>query len=162
MLGCILSKVLKDFTGHTAFYGEWEEIDKSLNAIMLLGHGFIDPRECRTDRPVYIKPACENWGFKGNSVGFEASYPPGPVTMTHAIQDAKGWRLLISEGELIDTPSLKINESSMIIKVEKPVRQYFEDLMHFGFSHHSIAAPGHVGKQLECFARQLGMDVCWL
>jgi L-arabinose isomerase len=162
VLGCIFSKVLKDFTGHTPFYGEWEEIDKSLNAIMLLGHGFIDPRECRTDRPVYIKPACENWGFKGDSVGFEASYSPGPITMTHAIQDAKGWRMLISEGELLDTPSLKINECSMIIKVDKPVRQYFHDLMHFGFSHHSIAAPGHVGKQLECFARQLGMTVNWL
>jgi L-arabinose isomerase len=82
--------------------------------------------------------------------------------MTHAIQDAKGWRMLISEGELVDTPSLKINECSMIIKVDKPVRQYFHDLMHFGFSHHSIAAPGHVGKQLECFARQLGMTVNWL
>ena len=162
VLGCILSKVLKDFTGHTPFFGEWEEIDKSLNAIMLLGHGFIDPRECRKDRPVYIKPACENWGFNGNSVGFEASYPPGPITMTHAIQDTKGWRLLISEGELLDTPSLKINESSMIVKVDKPVKQYFEELMRFGFSHHSIAAPGRVGKQLECFARQLDMDVCWL
>lgn len=162
VLGCILSKVLKDFTGHTPFFGEWEEIDKSLNAIMLLGHGFIDPRECRKDRPVYIKPACENWGFNGNSVGFEASYPPGPITMTHAIQDTKGWRLLISEGELLDTPSLKINECSMIVKVDKPVKQYFEELMRFGFSHHSIAAPGRVGKQLECFARQLDMDVCWL
>lgn len=162
VLGCILSKVLKDFTGHTPFFGEWEGIDKSLNAIMLLGHGFIDPRECRKDRPVYIKPACENWGFNGNSVGFEASYPPGPITMTHAIQDTKGWRLLISEGELLDTPSLKINECSMIVKVDKPVRQYLEELMRFGFSHHSIAAPGRVGKQLDCFARQLNMDVCWL
>jgi L-arabinose isomerase len=162
VLGCILSKVLKDFTGHTPFFGEWEEIDKSLNAIMLLGHGFIDPRECRPDRPVYIKPACENWGFKGNSVGFEASYPPGQITMTHAIQDAKGWRLLISEGELLDTPQMKINESFMIVKVDKPVKQYFEELMRFGFSHHSIAAPGRVGKQLECFARQLGMEVNWL
>lgn len=162
VLGCIMSKVLKDFTGHTPFYGEWEEIDKSLNAIMLLGHGFIDPRECRPDRPVYIKPACENWGFSGNSVGFEAAYKPGPITMTHTIQDTKGWRLLISEGELLDTPPMKINESSMIISVDKPVKQYFEQLMRYGFSHHSIAVPGRVGKQLECFARQLDIEVCWL
>ena len=162
VLGCILSKVLKDFTGHTAFYGEWEEMDKSLNAIMLLGHGFIDPRECREDRPVYIKPACENWGFEGNSVGFEATYKPGPITMTHTIQDTKGWRLLISEGELLDMPPMSINESYMIVRVQKPVKQYFEELMRHGFSHHSIAAPGHVGKQLECFARQLDMEVCWL
>ena len=82
--------------------------------------------------------------------------------MTHAIQDAKGWRLLISEGELLDTPQMKINESTMIVKVDKPVKQYFEELMRFGFSHHSIAAPGRVGKQLECLARQLGIVVNWL
>jgi L-arabinose isomerase len=162
VLGCIMSKVLKDFTGHTPFFGEWEEIDTSLNAVMLLGHGFLDPREGRSDRPVFIKPACENWGFEGNSVGFEASYPPGPITMTHAIQDTRGWRLLISEGELLDTPPMKINESSMVVKVEKPARQYFEELMRLGFSHHSIAVPGKVGRQLECLARQLDLEVCWL
>ncbi len=162
VLGCIMSKVLKDFTGHTPFFGEWEEMDMSLNAVMLLGHGFVDSRECRTDRPVHIKPASENWGFEGNSVGFEASYTPGPITMTHVIHDNEGWRLLISEGELLDTPTIKINESAMIVKVEKPVRQYFEELMRLGFSHHSIAVPGKVGSQLECLARQLDLKVCWL
>jgi len=44
---------------------------------------------------------------------------------------------------------MKINESSMVVKVEKPVRQYFENLIRYGFSHHSIAIPGKVGKQLE-------------
>lgn len=160
VLGCIMSKVLKDFTGHTAFFGEWEEIDQSLNAVMLLGHGFIDPRECRKDRPVRVNPACEDWGFKGNSVGFQATYPPGPVTMTHIIQDAKGWRLLISEGELLDTPSLKINECSLVVRVEKPIKDYFKELLRYGFSHHSIAAPGLVGDQLACFARQLDLEIC--
>ena len=162
VLGCIMSKVLKDFTGHTPFFGEWEEIDTELNAVMLLGHGFIDPRECRPDRPVFIKPACENWGFEGNSVGFEATYSPGPVTMTHVIQDTLGWRILISEGELLDTPPMKINESTLIVKVEKSVKQYFEELMRYGFSHHAIAVPGKVGRQLECLARQLDIEVCWL
>jgi len=57
---------------------------------------------------------------------------------------------------------MKINESSMVVKVEKPVRQYFENLIRYGFSHHSIAIPGKVGKQLECLTRQLDIDVCWL
>lgn len=162
VLGCIMSKVLKDFTGHTAFFGEWEELDQSLNAVMLLGHGFIDPRECRKDRPVQVNPACEDWGFEGNSVGFQATYPPGPVTMTHIIEDTKGWRLLISEGELLDTPPLKINESFLVVRVEKPIRDYFKELLRYGFSHHSIAAPGLVGDQLASFARQLDLEICRL
>lgn len=162
VLGCIMSKVLKDFAGHTPFFGEWEEVDLSLNAVMLLGHGFIDPREARRDRPVNVKPACENWGFEGNSLGFEATYPPGQVTMTHAIQDTKGWRLLVSRGELLDTEPLKINESFMVVRVEKPVKEYLRQLMRYGFSHHCIAAPGDVTEHLECFARQLDMEVCRL
>jgi len=161
-IGCIISKILKDFTGHTAFFGEWEEIDVSLNAVMLLGHGFIDPREARKDRPVNVQPACENWGFEGNSLGFEATYKPGPVTMAHAIHDPEGWRLLISKGELLDTEPLRISESTMIVRVEKPVKEYFKQLMHYGFSHHSIVVPGDVTEHLECLARQIDVKVCRL
>jgi len=161
-LGCIMSMALKDFSGRTPFFGEWEEVDLTLNALLILGHGFVDPRACRKDRPVRIRPACENWGFEGNAVGFEATYPPGPVTMTHAIHDCHGWRLLVSEGEILDTPPLHINESSLIIRVDKPIKQYFKELMNFGFSHHCIAVSGRYVEHLECLGRQLGMEICRL
>lgn len=162
VLGLIMSKVLKDFTGHTPFFGEWEEVDTSLNAVMLLGHGFVDPREARVDRQVQVQPTCEDWGFEGHSLGFQVAYTPGPVTITHVIQDPDGWRLLLSEGEILDTPPLKISESSMVIKVEKPVKQYLKQLMKFGFAHHSIAAPGEATAELESFAEQLGIGICRL
>jgi hypothetical protein len=82
--------------------------------------------------------------------------------MTHVIQDSKGWRLLISEGEQLDVPPLKINECALVVRVEKPIKQYFNELMHHGFSHHSIAIPGKIGKQLECLARQLSIEVNWI
>jgi L-arabinose isomerase len=160
VLGCIMSKVLKDFTGHTGFYGEYEEVDLPNNAIMFLGHGFIDVREARKDRPVKVGPACEAWGFEGNSLGFEATYPPGPVTMTHVIQDDRGWRLFVSEGEILDLPSLPISETSLIVRVKKPVREYLREVIMHGFAHHVITAPGNVTEHLECFGRQLGMTVC--
>ncbi len=162
VLGLTMSKVLKDFSGRTPFFGEWEEIDVGLNAMMLLGHGFVDPREARKDRKVQAQPACENWGFEGNSLGLEATYDPGPVTMTHVIQDAKGWRMLISEGEILDTPPLKINETSLIVKVGKDVKQYMKELIKFGFPHHSIASPGRMSDDLAMFAEQLEIETCRL
>ena len=162
VLGLIMSKVLKDFSGHTPFFGEWEEVDVSLNAVMLLGHGFLDPREARPDRKVQVQPACENWGFQGNSPGFQASYAPGPVTMTHLIEDPKGWRMLLGEGEILDTPAMRISETSMIVRVEKNVKEYFRELMKFGFAHHCIAAPGRAATYLESFAEQLGLKICRL
>ncbi|GMV96822.1 MAG: hypothetical protein AMXMBFR83_11820 [Phycisphaerae bacterium] len=160
VLGCIMSKVLKDFTGHTAFYGEFEELDLPHNAIMLLGHGFIDPREARKDRPVKVGPACEAWGFEGHSLGFEATYPPGPVSMTHVIQDDQGWRLLVSAGEILDLPPIPIHETSLVVRVDKPVREYLREVIMHGFAHHVITAPGSVTGHLEMFGRQLGMTVC--
>jgi len=162
VLGLIMSKVLKDFTGRTPFFGEWEEIDKSLNGVLLLGHGFVDLREGRKDRKVRVTPPCEQWGFKEPSLGFEATYTPGPVTLTHVIEDARGWRLLISEGEILDTPPLQIHESTLVVGVKKEVRTYFKELIKYGFAHHAIAVPGHVGDHLTVLAEQLDLEICRL
>jgi L-arabinose isomerase len=162
VLGLIMSKILKDFSGITPFFGEWEEIDISLNAIMILGHGFLDPRAARADRKVQVQPACENWGFKGNSLGFQATYEPGPVTLTHIVEDPDGWRMLVGEGEILDTPPLEISESTLIIRMEKEIRQYFEDLLKLGFSHHAIVVPGRFSEDLIMLADQLEIKVCRL
>jgi L-arabinose isomerase len=160
VLGLIMTKVLKDFSGATPFFGEWEEVDLALNAVMLLGHGFLDPRLARKGRPVQVQPACENWGFPGKGLGFEATYDPGPVTMTHVIQDAGGWRMLVSEGEIIETPPLKISECTLVVRVQTDVRQYFRSIIKRGFAHHVIAGKGSWAAHLESFAGQLGIEVC--
>ncbi|MBT3273795.1 MAG: hypothetical protein HN368_11610 [Spirochaetales bacterium] len=159
VLGLIMSKVLKELSGTTPFFGEWEEIDAELNAIVILGHGFIDPRTSRPDRPVKLQRACEDWGFEGNAPGFEATYSPGPVTMSHIIEHQGVWKLLVSEGTVPDTPPLEIGESSLIIKTEKPIREYYRELILLGFSHHAIVAPGHHGKALELFGNQLDIEI---
>lgn len=160
VIGAIMCKVLKDFTGQTPFFGEWEEFDLSLNAAMLLGHGFVDPRTTREKRPP-VRPTCEQWGFEGKSFGFQASFKPGPVTMTHVIQDPKGWRILITGGQILETPPFtRLGECAMVIGVEKPVKQFFKELMKFGFAHHAIVGYGDVRYQLEIFAEQLDLEVC--
>jgi len=127
---------------------------------MLLGHGFVDPRIAREARPIVV-PTCEQWGFEGSGFGFQASFRPGPVTMTHLIQDADGWRMLVAGGEIADTPPFsRLGESAMVVKVEKPVKQFLKELMQFGFAHHSIAAYGDVRDDLEIFADQVGLAVC--
>lgn len=61
-----------------------------------------------------------------------------------------------------DQSNTNRKEGHMVVKVDKPVKQYFEELMYLGFSHHAIAIPGNFGKQLECFSRQLDIEVNWL
>jgi L-arabinose isomerase len=82
------------------------------------------------------------------------------VTMTHVIQDAGGWRMLVSEGEIIETPPLKISECTLIVRVQTDVRQYFRSIIKRGFAHHVIAGKGSWAAHLESFAGQLGIEVC--
>ena len=84
------------------------------------------------------------------------------MTLAHAIHDAEGWRLLVSRGALLDTEPLPINESSLIVQVDRPVKEHVRDLIQQGFSHHVIAVNGDATARLACLARQTGMEVCRL
>lgn len=159
ILGLIICKVMKDMSGITPFFGEWEEIDKELNAVCLLGHGFVDPKATRKDRKVRLGVACEEWGWEGKAPGLEATFDPGPVTLCHIISHSGHWKMFISEGVIPDTRPLEVGESTCIVQVEKPVREYYRNLILNGFAHHAIACPAHIGKDLKSFAMQLGIEV---
>jgi L-arabinose isomerase len=160
VLGLTMCKVLKDFTGHMPFFGEWEEYDRELNALLLLGHGFVDPRIVKEKKPIVV-PFCEQWGFEGNGFGFQASFKPGPVTMSHLSYDAEGWRILITGGEALDMPRFeRWGESAMVVQVDKPVKEYFRELIKLGFPHHAITVYGNVRDTLEVFAEQMEIQPC--
>lgn len=159
VLGLILSTVMKEISGNTPFFGEWEEVDTDLNAVVILGHGFLDPRIARRDRQVKLGCSCEEWGWEGHAPGFETTLEQGPVTLSSLISHGPTWKLLISEGEIPDIPALEINESTVVVKMEEEIRDYYRHIVEMGFSHHVMAVPGHIGKQLELFARQKGLEI---
>ena len=160
VLGLVLSMVLKEFTGHTPFLGEWDEVDVDRNALMLLGHGYLDPREAHPQQPIVVGRAAEEWGFEGKGFGFQANYRPGPVTLAHVIADPEGWRMLLMRGEILDLPPLPIDECSLVVGIKTPVMDFWRSLLKGGFPHHAIVAPGDFLEQMECYARQLGIRVC--
>jgi L-arabinose isomerase len=159
VLGLVVSMVLKDFSGHTPFFGEWDEVDVERNALMLLGHGFIDPREAHPHQPIVVGPAAEEWGFEGRGFGFQANYRPGPATLAHVIEDPDGWRMLLMQGEILDLPPLPLDECSLVVGIKNPVMEFWRSLLKAGFPHHVMVAPGDCLEQMDCFARQLGIRV---
>ncbi len=160
ILGLIICKIMKDFSGGiTPFFGEWEEIDTELNAVCLLGHGFVDPRSTRQDRKVKLGMACEEWGWEGKAPGLEATFTPGPVTLCHIISHAGQWKMWVTEGTIPETPPLEVAESTCIVQVDKPVREFYRHAIQHGFAHHAIACPVHIGKEIRMFAEQLGIEV---
>lgn len=160
VLGLILGIVMKSFCGNTPFFGEWEEMDISLNAAFILGHGFIDPRLMRGDRTIRLVPSSEEWGWEGQAPGLDGTFTPGPCTLSAIVSHGEQWKILVSEGTIMDIPPLAINESSLVVRMEKPIKEYFENLIQMGFGHHVMVVPDSIAKQLQMFARRLSMEVC--
>ena len=152
VLGLVMMKIMRHLAGLTPFFGEWAEFDIQRNAMMLLGHGYADPTQAKQGTVCRITPTPEQWGFEGNGFSLELTFDPGPATFGHFICDAKGWRMLISGGEIMDLPVMPIHDSSLVIKIERPIKQYVEMLTKHGFAHHCIAVRGDVRRQLAQLA----------
>jgi L-arabinose isomerase len=158
VLGLIMMKIMRHLTGLTPFFGEWGEFDVPRNAMMLLAHGYADPTQAKHGMKPRITPTPEQWGFEGSGFSYELTFDPGPTTFGHFIRDARGWRMLISGGEILDVPAMPIHDSSLVVKLERPIKEYVEILTKHGFPHHCIAVRGDVRKQLGQLADLMGME----
>jgi hypothetical protein len=70
--------------------------------------------------------------------------------------------MIISRGEILDLPSLRIREVNLRIKVDKPVKQYFTELLNHGFSHHTIVSYGDITEELSFIADLMGIGKVFL
>jgi L-arabinose isomerase len=160
--GLIIMKILRALAGYTPFFGEYAEFDVKRNVMMLLGHGFADPTQARTDARPRITPTPEQWGLQGNGFSFEMTFAPGPCTMSHVIRDANGWRMLIAGGEILDLPAMPIHDCSLLVKIERPILEFVEMVTRAGFAHHAITVRGDVRSQLGKLADLMGIEKVYI
>ena len=149
-------------TGLSPFFGEWSGFDEELDALLIVMHGFADPRLAKDPDNIWITPSPENWGYTGNGLSFEFTARPGPATIGHFIDDQDGYRMLISKGEILDLPPLPINESSFRMRMGKPIKSYLEELLSHGFAHHTIVGYGDLTEELSFIADLMGIRKVFL
>jgi len=156
--GVVMMMTQKLLTGCTPFFVEWSSFDEKLNALLLMAHGFADPTIAKDPKEIWITSSPENWGYTGKGFSFEFTGKPGPVTLGHFIDDQKGYRMLISGGEILDLPPLSVGEVNLRVKVEKPVKEYIAELLYHGFPHHCMVVYGDVREQLSFMADLMGIN----
>ena len=157
--GLVMMSLMREFTGNIPLQAEWGQFDAANNALFLLGHGIGVPRLAKSDRAITLTGSPEEWGFKGSGLNYELIMKPGEVTFGHVLSYGDSYRMLISRGESIDFPALPCNELHAMIRVEKPVTQYLEELIRAGVAHHAIAVHGDCAAQLEKAAELMRMEV---
>ncbi len=157
VIGLIMMKILQHLTGNMPFFVEWSEFDVELNAWMLLGHGFGDASQARSRRPLLV-PSAEQWGLEGTGCSLCFVPLPGRCTMAHFVQCPDGWRMVVSGGEILDLDPLPIHDVHAMVRVEKPIKEYTEELVLAGVPHHAVTVRGDVRAELQQLARMLEMQ----
>ena len=156
--GLIMMEIMHDLSGRPPVQMEWGQFHSRQNALFLLGHGIASPEIAAAADKVTLTRSPEEWGFEGNGANWEMILAPGPVTMGHFLATADGWRMLISKGEAIEFPCLPCDEIHGLVRVESPVRQYLQNIIEYGITHHVIVVHGDVFEELQMVADAMGVD----
>jgi len=70
--------------------------------------------------------------------------------------------MLISGGEIMDIDPLPCGECTVLVEVEKPIKEYVEQLVKSGFPHHCILVSGDIRRQLAQLADLMGVEKVFL
>lgn len=157
--GLVTMMLMRSITDRPALMGEWGEYDTDENAIFVIGHGIGTPDMAESDDEIYLTRTPEEWGFEGAGCNYELILKPGVCTIAHIMEGPEGYRLLVSKGESIKFPRLAFDELHAVVKVEKPVNEYLEQVFDFGVSHHCIVTLGDAVEELKRVAKILNMKV---
>ena len=157
--GLVMMDLMYEFTGNMPLQAEWGQFDIKNNALFLLGHGIGTPALAASPEAITLTGSPEEWGFKGGGLNYELIMKPGIVTFGHVLNCGVSYRMLICRGESIDFPTLPCNELHAMVKTEKPVRKFLQDLLAAGVAHHAIAVHGDCTRQLKRAAAAMRIEV---
>lgn len=157
--GLVMMDLMQTYTGNMAFQAEWGQFDIANNALFLLGHGIGTPELAKSPDAITLTGSPEEWGFKGGGLNYELIMKPGTVTFGHVLNCGETYRMLVCRGESIDFPTLPCNELHAMVKVEKPVKKFLEELISAGVAHHAIAVHGDCAERLKRTAAMMRIEV---
>ncbi len=160
--GLVTMMLMKSISGVPALMGEWGEYDEELNACLIMGHGIGVPALAKSDDHVTLTRTPEEWGFEGGGVNYELILKPGPATVSHVIETANGYKMIVSPVESLDYPTLAYDELHAMAQVKTPIKDYMEQVFESGVTHHSIIGPTDMSQELLAVADLLGLEKLYI
>jgi L-fucose isomerase-like protein len=155
MPNCISAFLARTFSGNSPMFVDWTMFDEEENAIFLQHNGKADPAILK--KPV-LSPSAEPFGgVEGEGVVFEAAGMPGNVTMVSMIYREDGWYIFAAEGEAIEKEARPCRLNQMTVRVEKPVKEFLEEVCKYGVGHHLNVAYTHFVPEIKYLAKLAGI-----
>lgn len=154
----VVAMMLQSLTGKNPMQGGWCGYDEDLNTCLIGGHGVADPQMAGSDDKVILTPTPEAWGLDGRGLNYEFIVKPGVCTVSSLLETSTGYSIMISGGQSIEHKPLNNDELCSFLKVDRPVKQYLEQLFQYGVTQHCMLCHGDVRTELELVADYLGLD----
>ena len=159
-LTAALMAAARTLLGDTQFT-EMYAMDFASDSILMSHMGEGNWALARDDRPVRLIKRPLAIGGLGDPPTFLFQYATGPATLATLVAlGGERFRLVVSEGEIIDTDELP--------KLEMPYGQFrprsgVRDCMHawlrLGGPHHQVLNPGHRAADWELFCELAGIEL---
>lgn len=147
--------IARTFSGNSPMFVDWTMFDEKDNAIFFQHNGKADP--AILSNPV-LSPSAEPFGgVEGDGVVFEAAAKPGKVTMVSMIYREDGWYIFAAEGEAIEQVTRPCRLNQITVKVEKPVKEFLEEVCKLGVGHHLNVAYSHFVPEIKYLAKFAGI-----
>jgi len=149
-------KIMDGF-GAGGSFTEYYAVDFTANQI-LMGHdgpGHVAIAEGKTK----VRPLKIYHGKVGQGLSVEMSVKHGPTTLLSVAEDrAKGFKLLVAEGQSEPGPILEIGNTNSRYSFPIGARKFINDWNSHGPAHHCAVGVGHIASKLEKLAKLLSID----
>ncbi len=149
-LGAVTMLIQHLLTGQPTYLGDLVHIDEARNTCIFwhCGVGAFSLASPQTGAVAGVQPN-RNLAFALNN-----ALKGGPVTVARLGQTAEGFRLGVLRGEALEGPNA-FRGTSVEVRLERPVREVLEALLHAGFEHHYALVWQDVSRELAALCRLL-------
>jgi L-arabinose isomerase len=158
-LTAALMVAARDLHGATQFT-EMYAMDFASDSILLSHMGEGNWALAREDRPVRLIKRPLGIGGLADPPTFLFQYRPGPATLATLISlGGDAFRLLVAEGEILDTDELPALEMPYgFFRPDVGVRACMDAWLTLGGPHHQALNPGRLAGQWRTFATLAGIE----
>ncbi|MGC8628418.1 MAG: L-fucose/L-arabinose isomerase family protein [Acidimicrobiales bacterium] len=152
------------YAGHLlagdAHFSEMYAMDFDLGSVLVSHMGEGNWRVARPDRPVRLIDRELGIGGLGNPPTLVFSAKPGPATTASLVPlEGEDYRLVVGEGEVLDTPELPNVEMPYFqFRPGNDVREFMNGWLRNGGTHHFCTNLGHHADRWRHLAEILEID----